>query len=164
MAVAVLDNQDLLYWRNKRIREKKIAEIQTIKSLKNTIERLIEFWRPDVIAVEALHYTQAKKNNLLNTLIQEVKQMGKKKRIEVHFYSPVEIRKLFCGEEKASKLNTAKVLAEKYPWLYQKYEREKKKRWYQFKFGLRIFDAIAVGLFCFYRLKRKETGRYEKDK
>lgn len=41
MAVAVLDNQDLVYWRNKRIREKKIPEIETIKSLKNTIERLI---------------------------------------------------------------------------------------------------------------------------
>jgi hypothetical protein len=55
------------------------------------------------------------------------------------------------------------VLAEKYPWLYQKYEKENKKRWYQFKFGLRVFDAIAVGLFCFYQLKRKETKTYDKD-
>jgi Holliday junction resolvasome RuvABC endonuclease subunit len=163
MSIAVLDNQDLVYWRNKKIRKKKLLESQVLKSLKNTLDKLIEFWKPNIIAVEDIHYTQAKKSSLLNSLTRKIKDISRERKIRVYFFSPIEARKFFCQNEKANKLNTAKVLAEKYPWLYQKYEKENKKRWYQFKFGLRVFDAIAVGLFCFYQLKRKETKTYDKD-
>jgi Holliday junction resolvasome RuvABC endonuclease subunit len=154
MAIAVLDNQDLVYWRNKKIRHMEMSDYQTINNLKNTFNKLIEFWKPEIIAVEdILFYAQARKNSLLKILVQEIKNIGKERKIRVYLYSPVLVRKFFCKKERINKMNTARILVNQYPWLYKKYEKESKKRWYEFKFGLRIFDAIAVGLYCFHQLK-----------
>jgi len=153
MAIAVLDNQDLVYWRNKKIRHMEMSDSQTIKRMENTLNKLIEFWKPEIIAVEDIFYAQSRKNSLLNLLVQKIKDIGKERKIKVYLYSPVSVRKFICKKERINKMNTAKLLVNQYPWLYKKYEKENKKRWYEFKFGLRIFDAIAVGLFCFYQLK-----------
>jgi Holliday junction resolvasome RuvABC endonuclease subunit len=159
MAIAVLDNQDLVYWRNKKIRHMKISDSQTIKRLKDVLSKLINFWKPEVIAVEDIFYVQSRKNSLLNVLVQEIKNIGKERKIKIYLYSPVLVRKFICKKERINKMNTAKLLVNRYPWLYKKYEKENKKRWYQFKFGLRIFDAIAVGLFCFHQLQYAQKGK-----
>ena len=159
LAVAVLEGQDLLYWGNKRIRHKKISQEKALKNLRDILYGLIDFWSPDVMALEEIFYTQSRKSNLLNVLIQEVERIGKERKIKVCFYSPIEVRSFLCKEVKANKLNAAKVLANRYPWLYKKFERENQKHWYQCKFGLLIFDAIAVGLFCFYQLKIKKNEK-----
>ncbi len=155
-AVAVFDNRDLVYWRNKQIRGKKIPDSKALGRLKDILYGLIEFWNPDVIAVEDIFYVQAKESGLLNTLVREMRKTAGKRKLEVCFYSPVSVRKFICGEEKPTKLNTARILATKhYPWLYRNYEKEKKRKWYEIKHGLRIFDAVAVGLYCFNRLKSR---------
>lgn len=159
LAVAVLEGQDLLYWRNKRIRHKKISQEKALKNLRDILYGLIDFWNPDVIALEEIFYTQSRKSNLLNRLIRGVQRIGKERNIKVYFYSPIEVRKFLCKEEKVNKLNAAKVLANRYPWLSKKFARENQKRWYEVKFGLLIFDAIAVGLFCFYQLKININGK-----
>jgi len=153
MAIAVLDNQDLVYWRNKKIRYMQISDSQTIKRQKNVLNKLIEFWKPEIIAVEDIFYIQSRKSSLLNLLVQKIKEISKEGKIKVYLFSPILVRKFICKKERMNKMNTAKLLVIRYPWLYKKYEKENKKRWYQFKFGLRIFDAIAVGLFCFHQLK-----------
>lgn len=155
VAIAVLDNHDLLYWIIKKIRFGVMPDIQVIKNLENNLTKIIDFWKPDMIAVEDVFYTQSLKNKLLDLLIKKIRNLGKARKIKVCFYCPVLVRKYFCKKEKVNKMNTAKIIADLYPWLYEKYQREKMKRWYKIKFGLRIFDAIAVGLFCNHRLKNE---------
>jgi Holliday junction resolvasome RuvABC endonuclease subunit len=156
VALAVLDNQDLVYWVIKKIRFTEMTDRQVAKNLKHTINKIINFWKPDIIAVEDIFYTQSRKNKLLVLLMENIRNYVKQKKIKVYFYSPVLVRKYFCKKEKVNKMNTAKIITEIYPWLSEKYQREKKKRWYKIKFGLRIFDAIAVGLFCHHQLKNKK--------
>jgi len=156
MALAILDNQDLVYWMIKKIRFSVMTENQVARNLKYALNKIINFWKPNIIAVEDIFYTQSMKNKLLDLLIKNIKKFCKEKKIKVYFYSPVLVRKYFCKKEKVNKMNTAKIITEIYPWLSEKYQREKKKRWYKIKFGLRIFDAIAVGLFCHHQLKNKK--------
>jgi len=156
VALAILDNQDLVYWVIIKIRFSVMEDSQVVKNLKYSLNKVINFWKPNIIAVEDVFYTQSKKNQLLNFLIKNIKKFCKERKIKVYFYSPLLVRKYFCKKEKVNKINTAKIIADLYPWLSEKYKREKKKRWYQLKFGLRIFDAIAVGLFCHHQLKKKK--------
>ncbi len=154
VAIAVLDNQDLVYWIIKKVRYGVMLDSQVARNLKDNLNKIINFWKPDIMAVEDIFYTQSMKNKLLDLLIKKIKNLGKASKIKVCFYSPVLVRKYFCKKEKVNKMNTAKIIADLYPWLSEKYQREKKKRWYKIKFGLRIFDAIAVGLFCHHQFKK----------
>lgn len=162
LPMAVLDSQNLVYWANKRIRRPETTNPQAIKRTREILNRLIDFWNPQAIAVEDIFYTQSKRVKALNVLAEEIGNIAKERKIKVHFYSPVEVRKFICKKEKTNKLNTAKLLTGHYPWLHEKYERENNKKWYQFKCGLRIFDAIAVGLFCFHQLKNKKSQKNKK--
>lgn len=156
LAIAILDGQDLVYWVIKKIRFGVIPDSQVVKNLKDNLNKIIDFWKPKIIAVEDIFYTQSRKNKLLHLLIKNIRNYGKTRKIKVYFYSPILVRKYFCKKEKVNKINTAKIISDLYPWLYEKYQREKMKRWYKIKFGLRIFDAIAVGLFCNNQLKNKK--------
>ena len=155
-ALVILENQDLVYWIIKKIRFGVMKENQVINNLKNNLNKIVNFWEPNIIAVEDVFYTQSKKSKLLNLLVKNIISFSNERKIKIYFYSPVLVRKYFCKEEKVNKLNTAKAIVDIYPWLFEKYQREKIKRWYKIKFGLRIFDAIAVGLFCFHQLKAKK--------
>ena len=156
LGIAVLDDQNLVYWKIKLIRERKIPTARALKKLKIILNQLIDFWSPRVIAVEDIVYVQAKKSALLNTLTEEIKNIGKEKGVKVYFYPPLPNRKFICQKEKPTKMNVAKILATHYySWLSRNYEKERKKSWWQAKYGLIIFDAIAVGLFCLHQLKRK---------
>lgn len=157
VAIAILDNQDLVYWMIKKIRFGVIPNSQVVKNLKDNLNKIIDFWKPEIIAVEDIFYAQSRKNKLINLLIKNIRNYGKTRKIKVYFYSPVLVRKYFCKKEKINKINTAKIISNLYPWLSEKYQREKRKRWYKIKFGLRIFDAIAVGLFCHHQLKNKKS-------
>ena len=156
LGIAVLDDQNLVYWKIKLIRERKIPTARALKKLKIILNQLIDFWSPRAIAVEDIVYVQAKKSALLNILTEEIKNIGKEKRVKVYFHPPLSTRKFICQKEKPTKMNVAKILATHYyPWLSRNYEKERKKSWWQAKYGLIIFDAIAVGLFCLHQLKRK---------
>ena len=121
--------------------------------MKDVLNHLIAFWKPEVIALEEIFYTQSRKSSLLNLLVKEIKNIGKEKKMKVYSYSLIAVRKFICQKERINKINTAKLLVDQYPWLYHQYEKENRKPWYESRIGLRIFDAIAVGLFCFHQLK-----------
>ncbi|MFH2068281.1 MAG: hypothetical protein ABII89_02300 [Candidatus Omnitrophota bacterium] len=141
-----------------KIRERKMPARRVLKRFRGILSRLIDFWSPRAIAVEDIVYVQAKKSVLLNTLAEEIKKIGKEKRVKVYFHPPLSARKFICRKEKPTKMNVAKILsASYYPWLRKNYEKEKRKPWWKAKYDLRIFDAIAVGLFCLRQRKRNSA-------
>jgi len=73
--------------------------------------------------------------------------VGKREAIEVKSYAPPVIRKFICQHEKPTKMQTALVIATKYyPWLYRYYEKDLKKKWWEEKYWVALFDAVALGL------------------
>lgn len=88
LAIAVLEGQDLLYWGNKRIRHKKISEEKALKNLRDILYGLIDFWSPDVMAMEEIFYTQSRKSNLLNRLIREVERGWQREKYQSLFLFP----------------------------------------------------------------------------
>lgn len=157
LAIAVLENYDLLYWKNKKIREAGMPASEMLKRLRAVLTELIDFWSVRMIAVEDIVYSQSKKSSLLDVVCKEIKSISREKKLKVDFYSPLSARKFICGNERPTKMNTARILATScYPWLYRYYEKEKMKPWWKAKYGLRIFDAIAVGIFCLHKLRIKK--------
>lgn len=157
MGVSVLDGRDLIYWKNKKIRDKKITSRRTLGKTKVVLNALIEFWNPDVLAVENVSfYAQAKNSDLLNKIVDKIEAVAEKKGVPIYSYDPPLVRNHICREIKTNKINTARVLATShYPWLYEDYEKEKHKKFYETKPGLRVFDAIAVGFFCLHELENQ---------
>ena len=155
LGIAVLEGDNLIYWRNKSIRDGKMPASQILKRFKRILNELIDFWSPEVLAVESLFYKQSLKSSLLNSLVKEIKAVGKEKRIKVCFHSPPSARTFVCRQDKPTKMNLAKILAARhYPVLAGDYEKEKEKPWWKAKYRLRIFDAIAVGLLCLHETKK----------
>ncbi len=154
LSVAVFEDYDLICWQNKIIKNGKMSASKTLKKFRFILEDLIEFWNPDLIAAEEVFFGQSKKSKLLASAVEEIKKICKEKGVKLLFYPPLSVRKYICGEEKPNKMNTARIIAmEYYSWLTKNYEKENKKKWYEVKNGLRIFDAVAVGLFCLSKLK-----------
>lgn len=157
LAISVLENYDLLCWKNKKIREIGMPASQMLKRLRVVLTELIDFWSPRVIAIEDTVYPQSKKSSILDIVCKEIKSIGREKKLKVYFYSPLSVRKFICQNERPTKMNTARILATScYPWLYRYYEKEESKSWWEAKYGLRIFDAIAIGIFCLHKLKIKK--------
>lgn len=155
LGIAVLDNKDLIYWKIKVIRGKKIPSSQAVKKLRIIINKLVDFFSPQAIAVENIFYNQAKMSSLLNILVKEIKVMGKARGVKVRFYPPLPVREFICQNEKPTKMNAARILAADYPLLHKDYEDEKAKPWWKAKYKLKIFDAVAVGLYCHSKLKAR---------
>lgn len=150
-AAVLQSNGDLIYWGNKFIRNGKLPEKAILEKTKNIISYLVEFFHIDLITVEEFSHPQTIKHRLLKAIAGEIKKTAGKYNLEVEFLSSQEAREFFCQAEKPTKLNAAKVIAGYYPWLSKIYEKEKRKPWFEAKPGLKIFDAIALGLYCLYK-------------
>ncbi len=155
LGLAVLENKDLIYWKNKFIKSKRTEEKKVLNRVRVILSKIIDFYHPKLIAIEKLAYPQAKESRLLNKIVKEIELMFKGKKLRVYFYSPSEVKSFICRNDKPSKMNTAKIISSCYPWLYKDYEKEKNKSWFKEKYKLRFFDAIAVGLYCLHQQRRK---------
>ncbi len=163
LAVAVLDGPDLVYWKNKRIRAGKVSEAQAVRKVKEVLGRLIDFWQPDMLAVEDIYYAQSKASRTLRVIREVIGNLGRDRKLKTSFYCPLSVRGFICREEKLNKMNTARVIAgEHYPWLRANYEKEERKKWYEEKYGLRVFDAVAVGLYCLHELEKEGKIKIKK--
>jgi hypothetical protein len=143
-------------WKNFTLKDKKMSDAGVLEKFRAILNGIIQFWSPGTIAVEDVFYNQSRKSRLLNTLAKEIENIGKERRLKVYFHSPVAARKFICQDTKPTRMNVARVIAEGcYPGLKKDYEKEKKKTWWKPKDRLRVFDAMAVGLFCLHKLKKK---------
>lgn len=155
MAVAVFDGPDLVYWKNKRVRDGKMSEAQAARKVKEVLGRLVDYWQPTVLALEDIYYAQSKASRTLRVIREVISNFGRDRKLKVCFYCPLSVREFICRDRKPNKLNAAGVIADRhYPWLRANYEKEERKKWYEEKAGLRIFDAVAVGFYCLHELEK----------
>lgn len=142
LGVALLDNGALIYNGVKVIRNRRSPH-ETMHTAREIILRLIKDFRPQALVVEKTFFANNRKSALLNALFDEIKNIGKRKKLQVICFAPNTVRKAICGNGLASKEDVARVVIAKYPELkvYLTQDRKWKARFHQ-----NMFDAVALGM------------------
>jgi len=142
MGVALLEKGQLIYHAVKVIKRGKSPH-QKLLNARRVVLRLIEDFKPDIVAVEEAFFAKSKNVLLLNVLVDEIKAIARRKRLKLVAYSPSTVKKFITGNGWASKYEVAQVVAQQYPELkvYLTQDRAWKERFHQ-----NMFDAVALGV------------------
>lgn len=141
MGVAFFEGEKLIHCGVKIIKTKKSPH-DTLKEGRKIILHLINDFAPHILAIEKTFFANNRNAALLNVFFDEIKAIGKRKRLKIICYAPNTIKKFICGNGHASKAEVAKVIVSKYPELkvFLTQDRIWKERYHQ-----NMFDAIGLG-------------------
>ncbi len=114
-----------------------------LSEAKKVFSRLLENHAPHILVLEKPFFFWSKQSNLLNVIIEELKNMAKKKKIKVFEFSPRTVRKNVCGDGNATKRDMAKVLAMQFPDLAVRLNQDRK---YKDRYWGHAFDAVGLGI------------------
>jgi Holliday junction resolvasome RuvABC endonuclease subunit len=141
---AVLTSQyDLITWGVKTFRRRKEPH-KLLFEAKEAIKKIIEAERPDVLIIERPFRGRWRSISHLNVLVEELDALAKKEKLKVCKFSPLTVKKILCGNGRATKRQLARVIVKDYfPSLkrYYRYKRKFSKRHWG-----HAFDAVALGL------------------
>lgn len=137
-----MDNGVLIYSGVRVIRNRRSPH-EILNTARKTILRLIKDLRPQVLVVEKTFFANNRNSALLNVLYDEIRNIGKRKKLRVVCYAPNTVKKAICGNGLASKEEVARVVIAKYPELKVYLTQDRKwKVW----FHQNMFDAVALGM------------------
>ena len=142
MGIAVLEGTKLVYHGVLVIRRGKSPR-ETLERACKSVARLIEDFRPQVLAIEKTFVRRNRHTALLNVVADEIVVLAKQSRLQVIGLSPSAVKKGICGDGWASKEEVAKAVLTRFPELkaYLVHERKWKER-----FHANMFDAVALGV------------------
>lgn len=142
MGVALLSKEKLLYHGVTVFRDRTSPSF-TLKEGRSAILRLITDLRPAVLVVEKTFFANNRNAALLNVFADEIKVIGKRKKLTVLSFAPSTVKKFIAGNGRASKAEVAKVIVARFPELkvYLSQDRAWKEEFHQ-----NMFDAVALGL------------------
>jgi len=142
MGVALLDNGKLVHSGVRVIRNRRSPH-EIIQACRKIILRLIKDYRPQGLVVEKTFFANNRSAALLNVLFDEIKNIAKRKGLEINCYAPSTVKKVICGNGRAKKEDVAKVVITKYPEL--KVFLTQDRKWKE-SFHHNMFDAVALGM------------------
>lgn len=142
MGIAFLENGKPIYYGVKVIKKKKSPN-ETLREGRRIILRLIKDFKPNVLVIEKSFFVNNRNASLLNVFVDEIKAIGKRKRLKVLSFAPSTVKKFICGNGRASKKEVARVVVSKYPELkvFLTQDRAWKEEYHQ-----NMFDAVALGV------------------
>ncbi len=143
MGVAVLEGEQLVYYGVKTIRGRR-NPAEVLRRIQAVTTRLIGRFRPDCLAIEKTFLIQ-KSASLLIVAAEEVKATARQHRLAVYEYAPTVVRKLICNSGRATKQETATVIARRFPELRS--YREQRTKWETLYYA-NLFDAVALAVCC----------------
>ena len=157
LGLAVFEGSDLIFTTIKVVKDQRMEDKEVLKKLEQIILTLITDFSPDILALEEPLPIQIQRSPLLIRMFKRISEIGKQENISVKIYPPPLYRKFICQDEKPTKMQTAYVIATKYyPWLYRYYEKDLKKKWWEEKYWVALFDAVALGLMTLSRVAKAE--------
>ena len=141
MGVALLDNGSLIHFGVKIIKNRRSPH-DILKACRKVILRLINDFQPEILVVEKTFFAKNRNSALLNVLGDEIKNIGRRKGLQVLSFAPSTMKKMICGNGRASKEEVARVVVSKFPELkvFLTQDRKWKERFHQ-----NMFDAVALG-------------------
>jgi Holliday junction resolvasome RuvABC endonuclease subunit len=150
IGVAVLEGKELLYYGVKTIRRPKTPR-EILEEGAILIKNVTTIYQPHILAIEKMSLIQ-KSETLLVVVAEEIKATAKKEGLSIYEYIPAMVRKRICQTGKATKQETAKQIALRYPEL-QRYLHYPSK-WEEIYYA-NMFDAVAVGICCYLDLEKQ---------
>ena len=142
MGIALLDDGKLIYYGVKVIKNRKSPH-ENLEEGRKAVLRLIKDFKPQVLVVEKAFFANNRNISLLNVFVDEIRAIGRRKKLRVIGYAPSTVKKYICGNGRASKKEVARVVVAKYPELkvYLTQDRAWKEEYHQ-----NMFDAVALGI------------------
>ena len=142
MGVAFLDKGRLIY-HGVKIIKKGSSPNDNLQYARRIILRLIKDFKPQILVVEKAFFANNRNAALLNVLIDEIKDIARRKQLKLVSYAPSSLKKFITGNGWASKEQVAMAIVSKYPQLkvYLTQDRAWKERFHQ-----NMFDAVALGI------------------
>ncbi|MEA1965262.1 MAG: hypothetical protein U9O41_09125, partial [Candidatus Aerophobetes bacterium] len=139
---------ELKDWRIKCLNTKGIED--KAKKARNIISDFIYRYNPQVLAVKRLNLKRSSKN--LNSLARKIREFAKRKGLTLYQLKLSEIKKPIAEGRRINKKNLTELMVSRYPELLFDFKREKKNRNTYYE---RMFEAVALGLACFYKVDGK---------
>jgi len=142
MGIAFVDSGDLLYHGVKVI-ERQRSPHEALKEGRKIILRLIRDLKPQVLVYEKAFFANNRTAALLNVFVDEIRVIAKRKNLKILGFAPREMKKLICGNGKATKQEVAWVVVSRFPELkvYLHQDRQWKERYWS-----NVFDAVALAM------------------
>lgn len=137
---ALLDNGSLIHYGVKTIQRAKSPH-EKLQEGRRVVARLIDDFRPQMLVVEKTFFANNRNSALLNVFADEIKAVGRRRRLQVRCLAANTVRKVICRNGSASKDDVAAAMVSRYPELkpYLKADR----RWKEL-FQRNMFDAVAI--------------------
>ncbi|MDD5773249.1 MAG: crossover junction endodeoxyribonuclease RuvC [bacterium] len=139
LGVAALENNQLVYYGVRRIKTNQLAG-ERIKEAERIIQKLIDYYQPQVLAIEKPLYHWSKQSKLLDKICVVIKETAKENKVRVREFTPEQIRKSVCGNSNATREETAEKLFSKFPesGMFSDKNKIKDRYWHH------IFDAVSL--------------------
>lgn len=144
MGYAVFAGKELCYYGIKRIPKLGSAR-EELKIGRSLIYGFIKDFSPQVLIVEKTFFSNSKSAVLLNKFTNEIRCIGKRKKLTVISMAANTVRKGLCGNGSAGKEDVARTLVSLYSELksYLRADTKWKEKYYR-----NMFDAVALGVMC----------------
>jgi Holliday junction resolvasome RuvABC endonuclease subunit len=152
LGVAVLRGGELLFYGVKTVTNRK-NPIIVLETISGYIRNLLKKYHPTRLAIEKMFVTQ-KNSALLVVVAEQIKAVAKEAKLPIDEYAPTTIRKRLCQTGRATKRETAEVIAARFPELNRYYLRT--AAWGRDYYS-NLFDAVAVGVVCEEDLQQSQT-------
>jgi len=147
IGVALFHGYALRDWRVKNIRAS--CQNQRLIKTKEFITSLIDRYKPDALAIKALHPSRTSQN--LSRLARQIQLLARSKRLKIRRYSIRDLKKFLSATERINKARLAEILADKYPGLLHELRKEQNSR---NPYHIRMFEAVALGAVCSQQLNK----------
>lgn len=120
------------------------------------IARLLDFFHPDLVLLEATDGRGTKKGTRVQKLLDAIKKFLRKKGIKYASFSRQEIRECFSYSDAFSKQEIAEEIASALPEFACRLPA-KRRPWQAESYSMMIFDAVAL-VFTFYFSEGRMTA------
>lgn len=137
-----MENGKLIYYGVKTFKNRRSPH-EILNEGRKIILRLIRDFKPNILVFEKAFFANNRSAALLNTFVDEIKAVGKRKGLKVLSYAPSTVKKAVCGYGRASKREVARAIVSKYPEL--KVFLSQDRAWKE-EYHYNMFDAIALGI------------------
>ncbi len=142
IGIAFLEGDTIVYHEVKMIPKKKKPQ-ETLREGKKIVLRLINDFRPQILAVEKTYFANNRKAATLNAFVAWIRMIGKRKGLSVVSYASNTVRKYVCGNGRASKEEVARAIIARYPELKVYVTQDRK---WKASYHHNMFDAVALGM------------------
>lgn len=133
--------------------------VKTVEGDKNAqclvkIRRLIEFYDPDILALEDVHAKGARRAPRIRALNEQMQTLASSRRLKVVLVSATKVRERILGRKEGTRYGVAQKVAEAFPKELALQLPRKRRLWTSEDSRMDVFNAAALA--C--ALRKKPPG------